>query len=238
MKPTLIPHPLKRIHFSYNSEAELSDFETAFIDRYRELHDELALIKDQLLLLGPGIRKVMKDLRLVRKSFSKLYNKIRLTEQMLGLRPAVDIQSGEFRVKPGEINKVLTEFQTIRQEYWSIMVPMHNQFNAVYIRFTSFDDAVEKFEKEFSQPLFSCADTTEIDIRSFDKDMNEFRHQWMSIAGLQDECLDEYTEWAKQQAALVNDSASLYDRIKKLFQHINNLQKFNSGKKENDFGLN
>jgi hypothetical protein len=45
MKPTIISHPLKRIHFNYNSEAALSDFETAFINRYKQLHDELASIK-------------------------------------------------------------------------------------------------------------------------------------------------------------------------------------------------
>jgi hypothetical protein len=39
------------------------------------------------------------------------------------------------------------------------------------------------------------------------------------------------------QTTLVNDSAALYERIKKVFQHIINLQK-QSEKKENDFGLN
>ncbi len=238
MKPTLIPHPLKRIRFNYNSEAELSDFERAFIDRYKQLHDELALIKEELLQLGPNIRKVYNELKHVRKSFTQLYEKIKLTEQMLGLSPAIDIANGEFRVKPGEINKVLTAFQAIRQEYWNIMVPMHNHFNAVYIQFTAFDDAVERFEKEYSQPLFSNSENMQIDTGCFDKDMNEFRRQWMAITDLQETCLDEYADWVKEQTTLVNDSAALYDRIKKLFQYIGDIQKYNATHGEKDFGLN
>lgn len=238
MKPTLIPHPLKRIRFNYNSEAALSDFERAFIDKYKQLHDELASIKDELLLLGPSIRKVIYELKLVKKAFGKLHEKIRLTEQMLGLSPAIDIPNGKFRVKPGEINKVLSEFQAVRQDYWNIMVPMHNQFNAVYIRFTEFDDAVERFEKEYSQPLFRNSENMEIDTCCFDKDMNEFRKQWMAITDLQETCLDEYADWVKDQTTLVNDSAALYDRIKKLFQYIGNIQNYNATHRENDFGLN
>ena len=238
MKPTLIPHPLKRIRFHYNSEAALTDFEQAFINRYKQLHDELAMIKDQLLRLGPSIRKVVNEVKIVRKSFDKLYEKIRLTEQMLGLTPALDISKGEFRVKPGEINKVLNEFQGIRQEYWNIMVPMHNNFNDVYIRFTAFDDTVERFEKEYSQPLFNNPQNMAIDTKCFDNDMNEFRKQWMAITDLQESCLDEYAEWVKDQTALVNDSASLYDRIKKLFQYMNNIQQYNISHGKNDFGMN
>lgn len=238
MKPTLIPHPLKRIRFNYKYETALSDFERAFIERYKQLHDELAMIKDELLQLGPNIRKVMSELKLVRKSFDTLHEKIRLTEQMLGLSPALDIPKGEFRVKPGEINKVLNEFQSIRQDYWAIMVPMHNRFNAVYIRFTAFDDTVERFEKEYSQPLLSNPENMEIDTRCFDNDMNEFRRQWMAITDLQESCLDEYADWVKDQTALVNASTALYDRIKKLFQYISNIQKYNSTHRENDFGLN
>ncbi|HUM66764.1 MAG TPA: hypothetical protein PLV32_12985 [Chitinophagaceae bacterium] len=238
MKPTLIQHPLKRIHFNYKYEAALSDFERAFIERYKQLHDELAMIKDELLELRPCIRKVSRELKLVRKSFDTLHEKIRLTEQRLGLSPAVDIPKGEFRIKPGEINQVLNEFQTVRQEYWAIMVPMHNRFNDVYIRFTAFDDTVERFEKEYSQPLLSNPDSMEIDTNCFDVDMNEFRKQWMAITDMQDVCLDEYADWVKEQTSLVNDSTALYDRIKKLFQYISNIQKYNSTHRENDFGLN
>ena len=54
---------------------------------------------------------------------------------------------------------------------------------------------------------------------------------------MQDECLDEYSEWVKKQTGLVSDSDALYDRIKKLFRHINTIQNY-TGNKENGFGLN
>jgi hypothetical protein len=238
MKPTLIPHPLKRIRFHYNSHAALSDFEQEFIKRYKLLHDELAMIKDELLYLGPNIRKVMKEVKMVRRSFDKLHDKIRLTEQMLGLSPAIDIPNGEFRVKPGEINQVLNEFQATRQDYWNIMVPMHNHFNDIYIRFTAFDDTVERFEKEYTQPLLNNPGEMQIDTHCFDNDMTEFRQQWMAITDLQESCLDEYAEWVKDQTRLVNDSSDLYERIKKLFQYMSDIQNYNSGHPENDFGLN
>jgi hypothetical protein len=236
MKPTVIPHPLKKIHFNYNSEAALSDFEKAFIDRYKQLHDELATIKTQLGQLDPAIENVFIQLRDLRKVFDKLNDKVTRTALMLGIGRADDIVSNEFRIRPGEIQNILDEFQSLRKDYWQIMVPMHKQFNTVYNRFTTFDDAVELFEKEFSKPLFSNFETMEIDICCFDKDMSEFRDEWMVIANMQETCLDKYAEWAKYQTALVNDSDVLYVRIKKLFQYISNLQ--NTGNEENEFGLN
>ena len=238
MKPILIPHPLKRIHLNYNSEAALNNFETTFIDRYRHLHDELATIKNELLQLGPGIDIVMTELKNVRQAFDKLHGKISCTELMFGLNQDEPIAAGEYTIKPGEINEVLNEFQTIRLQYWSIMVPMHKLFNSVCKRFSDFDGKVEQFEKEYSEPFFRNVVRMEIDKSSFDKDMNEFRIEWMAIASLQDNCLDEYTEWARLQTALVNDSDALYGRIKNLFQHINTLQNFEAGNKEAEFGLN
>ena len=238
MKPTLIPHPLKRIHFNYNSEAALSDFETAFIDRYKQLHDELATIKNQLLQLGPDIKKVMTEFKQVTTGLEKLRTIILRTERLFGLAPSDEIGPGVYSIKSGEIQKALDEFQAIRSDYWDIMVPMHKQFNSIYEMFTAFDDAVEQFEKEYSAPLFHNPENMEIDIRCFDKDMNEFRVAWVGVAQLQDECLDEFSEWAKKQTKLVSDSDALYDRIKKIFQHINAIQKFNAGNKDNEFGLN
>lgn len=238
MKPTIIPHPLKRIHFNYNSEAGLSDFETVFIDRYKQLHDELATIKSQLLQLGPDIKKVMLELKQVTGALEKLRTIIIRTERMFGLGPADEIISYVYNIKSGEIQKVLDELQVIRSNYWDIMVPMHRLFNSIFERFTAFDDAVEQFEKEYSAPLFHNYESMAIDILSFDKDMNEFRVAWMGVAHLQDECLDEYSEWVKNQTVLVSDSDVLYERIKKIFRHINTIQKFNTGNKENEFGLN
>ncbi|MFC0775635.1 hypothetical protein [Terrimonas alba] len=224
MKPTVILHPLKRIHFSYKSEATLSQFETKFIERYKELHDELATIKDQLLQLNPVIEIVAAEFKNVKKAFDKLREKIIRTECMIGIGAENEVTPGPFNFRPEEINKVLNEFQNIRSGYWGIMLPMHNQFNVVYKRFTDFDDKVELFEKEFSEPLFRNFEIMEIDIRCFDEDMNEFRAKWMAIANLQETCLDKYTDWAKHQTVLVNDSSVLYDRIKKLYQHLNEMQ--------------
>ncbi len=238
MKPNLIPHPLKRIHFNYNSEAALSDFETAFIAQYKHLHDELATIKNHLLQLAPGIKKVMAELKQVTTGLEKLQTIIIRTEQVFGLGQADKLVPGVYSIKPGEIQKALDEFQGIRSDYWDIMVPMHKQFNSIYERFTAFDDVVEQFEKEYSAPLFHNSENMEIDIRCFDKDMNEFRVEWVGVAHLQDECLDEFSEWAKKQTKLVSDSDNLYDRIKKIFQHINAIKNFNGGNKKNEFGLN
>jgi hypothetical protein len=238
MKPTIISHPLKRIHFNYNSEAALSDFETAFIDRYKQLHDELATIKSQLLKLGPDIKKVMAELKQVTMALEKLRTVIVRAERMFGLGPADEMVSCVYNIKSGEIQKVLDELQIIRSNYWDIMVPMHRLFNSIFERFTAFDDAVEQFEKEYSTPLFHNFDNMAIDILSFDRDMNEFRVAWMGVAHLQDECLDEYSEWVKNQTVLVNDSDTLYNRIKKIFQHINTIQKFNPGNGNREFGLN
>lgn len=238
MKPILIPHPLKRIHLNYNSEAALNNFETTFIDRYRQLHDELATIKNELLQLGPGIDIVMSELTNVRQAFDKLHSKISSTELVFGVNHGEPIAAGEYSIRPGEINEVLNEFQSVRLQYWSIMVPMHKLFNSVCKRFSTFDATVEQFEKEYAEPLFRNVGRMEIDRSSFDKDMNEFRIEWMAIASLQDNCLDEYTEWARLQTSLVNDSDALYGRIKNLFQHINTVQNFEAGNKEAEFGLN
>lgn len=238
MKPTIILHPLKRIHFSYKSEATLSQFETIFIERYKDLHDELAIIKNQLLQLGPVIEIVATEFKNVKKAFDKLREKIIRTECMIGIETGNEVTPAPFNIRPEEINKVLNEFQDIRSSYWSIMLPMHNQFNVVYKRFTDFDDKVELFEKEFSEPLFRNFEIMEIDIRCFDKDMNEFRAEWMAIANLQETCLDEYTEWAKHQTTLVNDSSVLYDRIKKLYQGLNKMEGHSMSDATNRPGLN
>lgn len=238
MKPTIIPHPLKRIYFSYKSEATLSHFETVFIERYKDLHDELATIKNQLLQLGPVIEMVAIEFKNVRKAFNKLREKIARTECVTGIGEGNEVTAGPFTIHPEEINKVLNEFQSTRSNYWSIMLPMHNQFNAVYKRFTDFDDKVEIFEKEFTEPLFRNFEIMEIDARCFDKDMNEFRSAWMAIANLQETCLDSYTEWARLQTTLVNDSSVLYDRIKKLYRHLSKMEGHNMGENVNKTGLN
>lgn len=238
MKPTIIPHPLKKICFNYNSDAALSDFEKKFIEKYKQLHDELATIKISLLQLGPDIEMVLAGLKEVRKAFNKLDDKITRTELLLGICADDDIIPGEYVVRPGEIQNILDDFQSIRKDYWLIMVPMHNLFNAVYKRFIAFDDTVEQFEKKFSQPLLRNAESMEIDSRCFDQDMDEFRDAWMSITGLQDACLEEYNKWAKRQTVLVNDSDTLYERIKLLFHYISDMQNCDTDNTENQYGLN
>ena len=238
MKPTVIPHPLKKIHFTYKSEARLSQFETVFIERYKGLHDELADIKAQLLQLAPIIDIVATEYKNVKKAFDELREKIVRTECMTGIGTSEDFPPSPISIRPDEINKVLSEFQEIRSNYWSIMLPMHSQFNDVYKRFTDFDDKVEVFEKEFSEPLFRNFEIMEIDTRSFDKDMNEFRAEWMSIASLQETCLDKYTEWAKYQTILVNDSSALYNRIKPLYKYLNTLETDYKNNSASRLGLN
>jgi uncharacterized protein YhfF len=223
MKPILIHHPLKRIQFSSHSEAQFSHFETTFIEHYKHLHDELSCIKNELLELKPGIDIVMSEFKFVKAAFDQLQEKITCAEVLFGIDQETEAPAEDYSIKPGEINKVLKEFQSVRHQYWSMMVPMHKQFNAVCEKFSAFDDAVEKFEKEFAGPLMRNFAIMEIDSRSFKKDMNEFRIEWMAIAGLHDTCLDEYSEWAKLQIELVKDSDVLYCRIKKLFRHIYNI---------------
>ncbi len=238
MKPTVIPHPLKRIHFKYHSEAALSDFEKAFIDRYRQLHDELASIKNQLLYLAPDIIRVDSELTVVSSAFEKLRTLILRTERMFGMGPADETVPGVYSIKSGEIQSALDEFQAVRSGYWDLMVPMHKKFNSVYEQFAAFDDKVEHFEKVFSAPLFRNQAHMEIDTLCFDNDMNQFRVEWVGVAHLQDECLDDFSEWAKKQTALVSNSDALFVRIKKLFHYIDTIQKLGDGNKENEFGLN
>lgn len=223
MKPILIHHPLKRIQLSSYSEATFNHFETAFIEHYKQLHDELSSIKNELLELKPGVDIVMSELKVVRTAFDQLQEKITSAEVLFGIGQEIETTEAGYSIKPGELNKVLNEFQSARQQYWSIMVPMHKLFSAVSEKFAAFDDAVEKFEKEFSEPLLRNFAIMEIDSRSFKRDMNAFRFEWMAIACLHDTCLDEYAEWAKQQIELVKDSDVLYCRIKKLFRHIYNI---------------
>lgn len=223
MKPILIHHPLKRIQFSSHSETALSHFETDFIEHYKQLHDELSCIKNELLELKPGIDIVMSEFKIVKAAFDQLHGKIACAEVLFGIAKQTEAMPEDCSIKPGEINKVLNEFQFVRQQYWSIMVPMHKQFNDLCDKFSAFDDAVEKFEKEFSEPLMRNFAIMEIDSRSFKKDMNEFRIEWMAIASLHDTCLDEYAEWARLQLELVKDSDLLYGRIKKLFRYIYNI---------------
>lgn len=223
MKPILIHHPLKRIQFSSHSETTFSQTEAVFIEQYKHLHDELSSIKNELLELKPGIDIVMTELKTVRAAFDCLHEKISNAEVLFGIDGEKVIPGEGYSIKPGEINKVLNDFQTVRHQYWGIMVPLHKQFNDVCEKFSGFDDAVEKFEKEFAEPLLRNLSIVEIDTRSFKKDMNEFRIEWMAIASLHDTCLDEYAEWAKLQIELVKDSDVLYCRIKKLFRHIYNI---------------
>ena len=238
MKPSLINHPLKRIHPKYNAEAALSDFETTFIERYKLLQDELATIKAQLLQLKPTIKGVFSLLQEVRQAFDKLNDKITRTALVLGIGFGDDIAPNWYKVRPGEIQHMLDEFQSLRKNYWLIMEPMHHLFTTAYERFAAFDDTVELFEKEFSEALLYNFENMDIDSSCFDNDMNKFREEWTALADLQEKCLDDYNEWAKQQTQLVNDSDALYDRIEKLFQHIHNILNFNSGKEGIQFGLN
>jgi hypothetical protein len=238
MKPTLIHHPLKRIRFNYMSEAALSDFETAFIDRYKQLHDELAEVKSQLLQQQPGIKKVAADLKQVICALDKLRKRIVNIERMLGIGPTDTIVNLVYVFKPGDLQTLVDEFQAIRNDYWDIMTPMHQQFHIIYERFIGFDDKVELFEKEYSQPLFRNFDKMEIDISCFDSDMNEFRLEWTAVAHLQEECLDEYSEWGKNHSTMVGNWDGLFDRIKTLYRHITSLRNFTAGNAEHEFGLN
>ncbi len=238
MKPTLIHHPLKRIHFNYHSEAALSEFEKAFIDRYKQLHDELAAIKSQLMQQQPEIRKVSDELKQVAASLKKLQTRINNIERLLGLGNSDTFVDVMYVFKPGDLQNLVDEFQSVRSEYWSIMTPMHQQFHIIYERFIGFDDKVELFEKEYSRPLLNNFQSTEIDVRCFDKDMNEFRAEWSAVAHLQEECLDEYSEWGKNHAAMVSDWDALFERIKILYSHLSSIKNFTAGNTGHEFGLN
>ena len=238
MKPTLIHHPLKRIHFNYHSEAALSEFEKAFIDRYKQLHDELAAIKSQLMQQQPEIRKVSDELKLVAVSLQKLQTRVNNIERLLGLGNSNAFVDVMYVFKPGDLQNLVDEFQSLRSEYWNIMTPMHQQFHGIYERFIGFDDKVELFEKEYSRPLLHNFQNMEIDARCFDKDMNEFRAEWSSVAHLQEECLDEYSEWGKNHASMVGDWDVLFERIKILYRHISSIKNFTVGNSDHEFGLN
>lgn len=238
MKPTLIHHPLKRIHFNYHSEAALSEFETAFIDRYKRLHDELASIKTQLIGQQPDILKVVKELELVAAVLAKLKAKVANVERLLGLGTSTTIVDILYVFKPGDLQNLVDRFQEIRSEYWDNMTPMHQQFHAIYERFIGFDDKVEEFEKEYSRPLFRNFKNMEIDICCFDKDMNEFRMEWSAVAELQEECLDQYSAWGKNHAAMVGEWDALFERIKVIYRHITSIRNFTAGNTEHEFGLN
>ncbi len=181
MKPSLINHPLKRIHFNYNAEAALSDFETIFTERYKHLQDELATIKAQLLQLKPVIKSVLTPLQEVRQAFDKLNDKITRTALVLGIGFGDDIAPTRYKVRPGEIQHMLDEFHSLRKNYWLIMEPMHHLFTRAYERFADFDDTVELFEKEFSEALLYNFENMDIDSSCFDNDMNKFREEWTAL---------------------------------------------------------
>jgi hypothetical protein len=238
MKPTLIHHPLKRIHFNYHSEAALSEFEKAFIDRYKQLHDELAAIKQQLMQQQPEIKKVSDELSLVAVSLQKLQTRVNNIERMLGLGKSDAFVDVMYVFKPGDLQNLVDDFQSIRSEYWNIMTSMHQQFHVIYERFIGFDDKVELFEQEYSRPLLHNFQSMEIDARCFDKDMNEFRAEWSAVAHLQEECLEEYSDWGKNHAAMVSDWDVLFERIKILYRHISSIKNFTAGNTGHEFGLN
>jgi hypothetical protein len=238
MKPTLINHPLKRIQFNYHSEAALSEFETAFIDRYKKLHDELATIKNQLIGQQPAISLVSSELKKVASALEKLRSRVFHIERMLGLGETDTVVDVIYVFKPGDLQALVDEFQSLRAGYWNIMTPMHQQFHDIYDRFIGFDDKVEEFEHEYSRPLFRNVDRTEIDISCFDKDMNEFRLAWTAVAHLQEDCLDEYSEWGKNHSLMVNEWDTLFERIKILYRHISTVRKFSTGSSGIGFGLN
>ena len=238
MKPTRIYHPLKTITLQYNSDAELSEFETNFIIQYQSLHDEVLNIKHQFLHLRSLVEKKVKEIKYPKDDFEKLRAETRKYESILGLAD-YDIQKNkEHKINPHLFQVQLDEYKEVLDKYWMDVEPVFHLYNDAFEKMNAFDEVFNKFDQGYSNPLFKNYETMEIDICSFDEDQNQFRELWTEVYKLYEKTVDEYGVWIQLHNTMAIDINTLYDRIKKLFNYIRSIQNFSTDNKAGSFSSN
>ena len=78
----------------------------------------------------------------------------------------------------------------------------------------------------------------EIDLASFDTDLNAFKDQWTEAYALFETTVDEYDAWLEKHNEMATNIHLLYDRIKKVFAFIASIQNQNKKDKGNSFSDN
>ena len=238
MKPTRIYHPLKTITLQYNSDAELSEFETNFIIQYQSLHDELLKIKQQFLQLHFDVEKKLEEIKAPKEGFEKLRTETRKYEAILGLAEFDIPQNKEHKINPHLFQVQLDEYKEVLDKYWIDIEPLFHFYNEAFERVNAFDEVFNKFDKGYSNPLFKNYESMEIDICSFDDDQNQFKDLWMDVYKLYEDTVDGYSVWIELHNKMATDINTLYNQIKKLFNYIRSIQNFCTDNKAGSFSSN
>jgi hypothetical protein len=238
MKLTTISHPLKTIHLEYVSEAPLSEFESNFIVQYRTLHDEVLQMKEKMLELRSAIAKKKEEMKVPAAGYNELKKEIRMYEKFLGLTGDDAPDESEFTINPHLFQLKLDDYRLVMDQYWAGIETLHDRYHAAFTITADFDKLFEAFERQYEKPLFKNYESMEIDIVSFDADLNAFRDKWNEIYTLFENTVDEYEVWLKRHNKMATDINALYKRIKKLFGWIAEMQQSNKGKEGGSFSDN
>ncbi len=221
------------------SEAPLSEFETNFIEQYQVMHDGVLNMKERMLELRTAIAKKQKEMKYPARGYEKLKTEIQLYEVYLGLTVDESLpEVTEYKINPSAFQAKLDEYSVVMNKYWADIDTMTRQYNDSFKMTEDFDKVYEKFEKQYEKPFWKNYEKMEIDLVSFDADLNTFKDQWTETYKLFETTVDEYDAWLAKHNEMATNIHILYDRIKKVFAFIASIQNHNKGNKGNSFSEN
>ena len=238
MKPTVINHELRTIHFQYNSDKPLSDFETRAVLEYVKMHNTLSDLQKRHSKINGTLFQLDSNLKAVEEELNLLEEAVRKCGPLAGY---TNEECEKMGITEGSIDvNTVIEKAICHQKKMDICFEETHKFRAEMKTWEAnsdkFADEVDAYDKNYFSPIIQNYKEMEIYSCSLDEDMQGFYQIYDDLfLNTKKQFVKTWNEYGKRFNIYLEKVREVFNRTDKMGQKANELI---NKKKMGGFGIN
>ncbi|MBK7378083.1 MAG: hypothetical protein IPJ03_03610 [Ignavibacteriales bacterium] len=226
MKPTMVNHELRVIHFEYKSDASLSELESSAVMEYLKMHNDLAALYKMQKRMEEMFSEIQPEISIFEDELDWIEQGVKSWGTIAGYSME-ECESEEYKNGTSDFPQLFTRCLT-HQDKREIF---YEKLNKLFDEFKKWDEDTDKmeekidwFEATYHDPIFKDYEKMEIDWYTFDNDLQEFYKMYDDlIRKIHPDFIKYFNRNGERLKSYAQKSDVVYSRLELIQRHLNKL---------------
>lgn len=226
MKPTMVNHELRVIHFNYKSDSPLTEFESNAVVEYLKMHNELASFYNRHKKIKETYYKLQPIVITLEDELASIESEVKRWGSIAGYIDESE-ESREF-LKDSENFKPLIQRCLEHQDKMELYFEDFNKLGAEYrkwdVESEKMEEKINWYEEKYYNPIFEDYQNMEIDWVTFEEDLQEFYKVYDDLfRKINNEFVKIYNDHANRIKSYIGNIDVIFSRIELIQRYLNKL---------------
>jgi|GEM_PF-6548219 len=226
MKPTLVNHELRVIHFEYKSDSPLSELESSAVMEYLKMHNDLSALYKMQKRMEEMFGEIQPEISFFEDELDWIEQGVKSWGTIAGYTKE-ESESEEYKDQTSDFVKLFTRSLT-HQDKRDIF---YEKLNKLFDELKKWDEYTDKmqekndwFEATYHNPIFKDAEKMEIDWITFDNDLQGFYTVYDElIRKIYPGFIKYFNQNCERLRTYAQKSDIVYSRLESIQRHLNKL---------------